>query len=87
MGIPVQKYRQWRAVLRSGGAEYIGQDGKNHHVWQYTPKGSTRPVTIAIAAHGDGSDVLPIYITQLRRAWKLTKADGVSDAAFLKGRW
>jgi hypothetical protein len=87
MALPILKYRQWRGVLKSGGAVYKGQDGKNHHVWEFTPKVGTQPVSIAIAAHSDGADVLPVYINNLRRRWKLTKEDGVNDERFMRGEW
>lgn len=87
MPLPVFKYRQLAKILRSGGADYLGQDGKNHHVWTYQPVGATQPVTAGIAAHDDGSDVLPVYVNKLRKAWKLRESDGVTDHKFMKGQW
>ena len=87
MSLPILASRKWRKILKSGGATYLGQDSLNHHVWEFIPKGAGKPVTAAIAAHSDGADVLRVYIDQLRKAWKLTKDDGVSEQDFLSGRW
>lgn len=87
MALPIFKYRQLARILRKGGAAYLGQDSKNHHVWSYTPLGGTIAITAGIAAHGDGSDVKPVYVNKLRKAWKLTEQDGVSDHDFQAGKW
>jgi hypothetical protein len=87
MSLPILKYRQLAKILRDGGAEFLGQDGKNHHVWAYTPIGADKPITAGIAAHSDGADVKPVYVNKLRKAWKLTPKDGVTDRDFLAGNW
>lgn len=87
MAVPNFKYRQLAKLLSKGGAEYLGQDGQNHHVWSYVPAGEETAITAGIAAHKQGADVKTIYVKKLRQAWKLTKADGVSDEDFCDGRW
>lgn len=87
MSLPIYKYRQWAKIFRKGGAVYLGQDSRNHRIWVYTPKGDDKPLTAGIAAHSEGSDVLPVYINQARKFWKLRSSDGVSDHDFLNGNW
>ncbi|MBZ0137258.1 MAG: hypothetical protein K8I27_12905 [Planctomycetes bacterium] len=87
MSIPILKYRQWAKIFTKGGATYHGRDGQGHHAWSYTPKGEDSPIMAGIAAHDDGSDVLPVYPRQARKAWKLTTKDGVSDHDFMKSNW
>ena len=87
MSLPILKYRQWAKILRKGGAVYLGRDGLGHHSWSYTPKGGPSPVVAGMAAHDDGSDVLPCYPNRMRKAWRLTKEHGISDDDFLNGRW
>ncbi|MBX3473926.1 MAG: hypothetical protein KF754_06045 [Planctomycetes bacterium] len=68
-----------------GRVPWPGQ--RNHRNWVYTPKGDDKPLTAGIAAHSEGSDVLPVCINQARKFWKLRSSDGVSDHDFLNGNW
>jgi predicted RNA binding protein YcfA (HicA-like mRNA interferase family) len=78
--LPILKYRELAALMRSGGAVFVRQDG-SHRVWTF------RDIPYPVAAHDDGSDVARRTLADIRAKWGLRREDGVSDDDFMKGRW
>ncbi|MBZ0135101.1 MAG: hypothetical protein K8I27_01860 [Planctomycetes bacterium] len=71
------RYAKIERALNRGGALELNING-SHHNWAY------RVIVFAIPVHRNL--VKARYVKLLRRAWKLTPADGVSDKDFLERR-
>lgn len=74
---PIRYATLRRALLRGEAVER--SINSSHHNWIYRQMLQTIPVHSGL--------VKARYVTRLRKAWGLTRQDGVSDDDFWEGNW